>query len=241
MEDLKDVQLGKKYLNGGTSLKYRCLVLDHDDTVVNSTPHVHYPSMVETLKVLRPDMEPLTLEDFVLKCFHPGFSALCSDIFKFTDDEMEYQYKQWKSHTKKNIPDFYPGFPELIKRFKEEGGIVCVASHSDSDIIARDYKIKCGIQPDMIFGWELGEEKRKPNPYPLLEIMRIYGLDKEDLIMVDDLKPGLDMARSCNVAFAAAGWSHAIPEASKYMKENSDYYFETVEAFNEFIFSKCDN
>lgn len=61
-------------------MKYRCLVLDHDDTVVKSTPDIHYPSFVEALKLLRPDMETLSLEEFVSYCFNPGFSELCKDI-----------------------------------------------------------------------------------------------------------------------------------------------------------------
>jgi phosphoglycolate phosphatase-like HAD superfamily hydrolase len=218
-------------------LRFKCLVLDHDDTVVNSTPHIHHPSMVETLKTLRPEMEPLSLETFIANCFHPGFSVFCNEILKFTEEEMEFQYKSWRSHTRTKVPDFYPGFPELIREFKEAGGIVCVASHSEGEIIARDYKLKCGMLPDMIFGWELGEERRKPKPYPLQEIMRGFGLDKEDILVVDDLKPGLDMARSCRVPFAAAGWSHIVSEIKVYMKSNSDYYFERVEDLREFIFS----
>jgi phosphoglycolate phosphatase/pyrophosphatase PpaX len=53
---------------------------------------------------------------------------------------------------------------------------------------------------------------------------------------VDDSKPGLMMARSCNVDFAAAGWSHALPRIENYMRMNSDYYFSTVDEFSEFIF-----
>ena len=36
-------------------VRYQCLVLDHDDTVVNSTASVNYPAFVQTLKTLRPD------------------------------------------------------------------------------------------------------------------------------------------------------------------------------------------
>jgi hypothetical protein len=43
------------------------------------------------------------------------------------------------------------------------------------------------------------------------------------------------MARSCNVDFAAAGWSHSIPEIKKQMKLEADYYFETIEEFKNFI------
>ena len=36
--------------------------------------------------------------------------------------------------------------------------------------------------------------------------MRRGGFTREELLMLDDLKPGYDMAKSCGVDFAAAGW-----------------------------------
>lgn len=216
-------------------MKYKCLVLDHDDTVVMSTPEIHYPSFVEGLKALRPNMEPLSLDEFVTYCFEPGFSELCRDIMKFNDVEQEYQYKIWKKFVTENLPDFYPGFPDLIKDYKKAGGIICVVSHSESQQIIRDYDLHCGLRPDLIFGWELEEDKRKPNPYPLMEIMKAFNLDKADLLVLDDLKPGLTMARSCNVDFAAAGWSHRVPQIENYMRANSDYYFSSVDEFQKFL------
>jgi len=218
-------------------LKYRCLILDHDDTVVKSTPDIHYPSFVEALKVLRPDMKPLRLEEFVSYCFNPGFGELCRDILKLSEEEQNYQYKSWKNYANTIIPDFYPGFSELVKEYKESGGIVTVVSHSESEYITRDYMLNCKLKPDMIFGWDPDEQKRKPSPYPIIEIMKSFGLDSSEILVLDDLKPGLDMARSCNITFAGAGWSHVIPEIKEYMKSNSDYYFSTVDSFREFIFS----
>ena len=216
-------------------MKYKCLILDHDDTVVKSTPDIHYPSFVEGLKTLRPEMDTLSLEEFVSFCFEPGFSALCKDIMKFTDAEQDYQYKIWKNYVSENSPDFYPGFPELIKEYKKSGGIICVVSHSESEQIIRDYDLHCGLRPDLIFGWELKEHQRKPNPFPIIEIMKAFNLENTDLLVLDDLKPGLTMARSCNVDFAAAGWSHTIPEIENYMRSSSDYYFSTVDEFNKFL------
>ena len=218
-------------------MKYRCLVLDHDDTVVKSTAEIHYPSFVEAMKILRPDMKSLNLEEFVLYCFNPGFLLLCKDILKFSQYEQECQYNIWTNYTKTKTPDFYPGFSDFIKEYKKSGGIICVVSHSESEQIARDYMLNCTFTPDLIFGWELEENQRKPNPYPLLEIMKIFNLDNHEILVVDDLKPGLDMARSCNITFAAAGWSHIIPEIKDFMKKNSDHYFSTVESFYEFIFA----
>lgn len=217
-------------------LKYRCLIMDHDDTVVKSTPEIHYPSFVEALKTLRPDEKPLSLEEFVGYCFSPGFSELCSDIIKFTKEEQEYQYRVWKSYTRRIIPDFYEGIPELLNEFKALGGILTVVSHSEREQIERDYKIKCGIVPDMIFGWEDEPCKRKPNPYPVREILRTFNIDKSDALVVDDLKPGFVMAKSCGVDFAGAGWSHKIQEIIDFMESNADYYFRNVEEFWKTMF-----
>lgn len=219
-------------------MRYRCLILDHDDTVVKSTPDIHYPSFAEALKVLRPDMKPLSLEEFVTYCFNPGFYELCKSILKFSEDEQQYQYKIWRNHTNTKIPDFYPGMRQLIIEYKKSGGIISVVSHSESDKIRRDYMYNCRFTPDLIFGWELGEDKRKPNPFPIIETMKKFNLDRDDILVVDDLKPGLDMARSCEIAFAAAGWSHIIKEIKNYMEVNSDYYFTTVDAFMKFLFSE---
>jgi len=218
-------------------LKYRCLVLDHDDTVVKSTPEIHYPSFVEAMKILRPDIKPLSLEEFVSYCFNLGFLPLCKDIMKFSEEEQICQYRIWKSYTKAKSPDFYSGFAELIKEYKKQGGIVCVVSHSESEQIERDYMLNCDLAPDLIFGWELEEHQRKPNPYPVEEIMRIYNLDSHEILVVDDSKPGLDMARKCNITFAGAGWSHIIPEIKDYMEKTSDYYFSTVDEFSKFVLS----
>ena len=220
------------------AIKYKCLILDHDDTGVKSTPDIHYPSFVEALKDLRPNDNPITFEDFVRGCFNPGFSALCKDIIKFTEEEQNHQQVVWKKYTESIVPDFYELFVETIQEFKKQGGIVTVVSHSERNRIERDYSIHCGFVPDAIFGWELPEHQRKPNPYPIKEILKRFNLQETDVLMLDDLKPGLEMARSCNVEFAAAGWSHSIPEIKEQMKMESKYYFETVEQFNHFILNK---
>ncbi len=216
-------------------MRYRCLILDHDDTVVKSTPDIHYPSFVEAVRTLRPNEKPLSLEEFVSYCFNPGFTELCRDIMKFSPEEQAFQYETWRSFTRSKIPLFYEGFSEFLKNYKAEGGIISVVSHSESRQISRDYMYNCGLEPDMIFGWDMEEFQRKPNPYPILETMKSFSLDSNDILVLDDLKPGLDMARKCNVKFAGAGWSHIVPAIRDYMKNHSDYYFNTVDAFIEFL------
>jgi len=218
------------------TLKYKCLILDHDDTAVKSTPEIHYPSFVEAIKKLRPNEKPISFEDFVGYCFEPGFHSLCKDIMKFTDNEMQIQQEIWQIYTSSTTPDFYELFPETINEFKKRGGIVTVVSHSQKSRIERDYLKHCGFLPDAIFGWELPEHQRKPYPYPIQEILRRFNLKESEALMLDDLKPGLEMANICLVDFAAAGWSHSILKIKMQMKQQSKYYFETIEEFNRFLF-----
>lgn len=218
------------------TLRYKCLILDHDDTAVKSTPDIHYPSFVQALKELRPDDQPITFEEFVRYCFAPGFSALCTDIMQFTETKQNHQQKIWKHYTESTTPNFYELFPETVQEFAKQGGIVTVISHSESSKIKRDYATHCNVLPDAIFGWELAEHQRKPHPYPIKQILDRYNLAATDALVLDDLKPGMTMVKSCNLDFAAAGWSHKIPETKQWMEANSDYYFGTVEEFRDFIF-----
>ena len=216
-------------------LNYRCLVLDHDDTVVRSEETVNYPSFLEALKVLRPG-RTITREEFTRWCFSPGFSALCSDYIGLTPEEIDVQYDMWRSYVATHIPPPYDGLRPNLTRWKQEGGLLCVSSHSARENILRDYRLHFDLEPDQIFDWDLGEDRRKPSPYALQEIMRLYDLRPDELLMVDDLKPGYDMAHACGVPFACAGWSHDDPEIRAFLRRFSDFYLETVQELEPLLF-----
>lgn len=74
-----------------------------------------------------------------------------------------------------------------------------MSSHSMRKTILRDYEAAGLPTPELIFDWACPEGKRKPHPYALQETMRILNLKPEELLMVDDLKPGYDMAKACGV------------------------------------------
>ena len=89
----------------------------------------------------------------------------------------------------------------------------------------------------MIYGWEPDQTRVKPSPFPILDIIEKKGFKKEDVIVVDDLKPGLDMARAAGVKFGYSGWSSLrLQEIEKYMRENADYFFETPDDLKQLLF-----
>lgn len=134
-------------------MRYQCLVLDHDDTVVNSTATINYPAFVQTLQKLRPDVH-MTLDDFFSYSFEPGFGALCSDILGFSDAEMDIQYQTWLDYVRTHVPDTFPGMHDLLHRFRAAGGHICVVSHSVPENILRDYRAHDLPTPELIYGWD---------------------------------------------------------------------------------------
>ncbi|MBQ7455057.1 MAG: HAD family hydrolase [Clostridia bacterium] len=188
--------------------RYRCLVLDHDDTAVMSTPAIHFPSFLDTLARLRPGTE-MTIGEYSRLCFDPGFERMCYEVFHFTPEEMAWQLENWQRHVERQIPPFHAGMPELIRRQKAAGGLVCVISQSYSRFVLRDYAAAGLPAPDLCIGWEIGSALQKPNPYPLRETLRRFRLSPANALVVDDLKPGYDMARAAGCDFAAALWAYA--------------------------------
>ena len=208
-------------------MKYKCLVFDHDDTVVNSTATIHHPCFAEYLKEFYPG-ETMGLEEYFLLNFAPGFVPMCRERYGMTDEDLAHEATYWQNYVRSHIPTAYPGLREIMERQKAEGGLVCVVSHSFDYNIRRDYEANGLPSPDAVYGWERPEHQRKPNTFPLDDIMARFDLKPSELLMIDDLKPGYDMAAAAGVDFAAVGWAYEIPEIESFMRQNCPLYFKKV-------------
>ena len=224
-------------------LKYKCLILDHDDTAVDSTASIHHPAHQEIMRRIRPGSTPINLEGWFKKNFHPGIMEYLVGELKFTDSELEKELLIWRDYTHSHMPRFYPGFIDMLQEYKSRGGIVTVVSHSEVEIIEKHYREADSLGtvfPDYIFGWTFEPEKRKPNPFPVNQILKRFDLQKEEALIVDDLKPGVEMAKASGVPIAAAGWGHQIPDVRAYMEANCLAYLTEVEKLRELILVSSD-
>lgn len=218
------------------ALRYPCLVLDHDDTVVDSTAHVHYPAFLACAQLLRPGQVSMTLEEYFRMNCDPGLGAYYKDVLGLSADELAFETQFWLDYVASHAPEVYPGMDDVIRAQKRRGGWVCVVSHSRRENILRDYAISALPEPDLVYGSELPLERQKPLPWPLLNIMDRLGLAPEELLMVDDLPMGRDMARAAGVPFAAATWAHAIPQLQEQLAREP-LSFHTPKALFDYLFS----
>ena len=218
-------------------MKYKCLVLDHDDTTVASTAEIHFPCFLEYLKITRPHLlSEWDLETYLIKNFHPGISSILRDELSMDEAEVRRELDFWANYVEGHTPRVYDGIGEIITEFRARGGIIAVDSHSLLKYIKRDYEYNMLPMPDIIYSWDLPEEKRKPSPYTLFDLMEKYSLSRDEILVVDDLKPGYDMARGAGVDFAAAGWGYDVPEIEDFMRKNCDYYLKCVSDLSDILF-----
>jgi phosphoglycolate phosphatase/pyrophosphatase PpaX len=218
------------------TLKYKCLLLDHDDTAIPTTKNTHFPAHLKVLDLLNRSHQGVDLDTWFLKNFDPGIMDYYTKELGFSDDEMELEQKIWREYTTNfnKVPDFFPKLIDSLKKYHEKGGLVVIVSHSQEDIIDKHYKLKGkGFLPDKIYGWNY--ELKKPNPELIEEIKNKYNLDKSKMILVDDLKPGFLMAKESSIDFGYASWGHKIPQIQEFMKKNATYYLNNIDDFEKTI------
>jgi phosphoglycolate phosphatase/pyrophosphatase PpaX len=218
-------------------MRYRLLLIDHDDTAVDSTAVVHYPAHLEALRVLRPQAARPTIEQWWLANFEPGIMEHLVSVLGMNETELAREMEIWRSFTTSRVPPFFPGFRELLVSFRDRGGLVAVVSHSERQNILRDYRQPGGpaFEPDLVFGWEADPGRRKPDPWPVREALARLGAEAGEALVIDDLRPGVIMAQAAGVAAAGAGWAHRVPRIRDWMRGHCLACFDTVGELGAFL------
>lgn len=217
-------------------LKYKCLVLDHDDTVVQTEKTIGYPYFRDYVERIRPGMT-LSFAEYVHDCNNMVFADMCRARWNMTEEELTEEYLGWKDYSRKNIPEVCPGIGDVIRRQKEMGGLVCVSSLSTREIIERDFLHHFGFLPDAIYDYDLPVHQRKPNTYALTDLLERFQLKPQDILMVDDMKLGWQMAKAVGADTAFAGWSKTdFPALMEEMQGICDYSFHCAKDLEKFLF-----
>ncbi len=221
-------------------MKYKCLIIDHDDTTVDSTPAIHYLAHQEQMKRLGRESETSTLEEWFKVNFDPGFSVYIDSILKLSDSEKKICYDIWREFTTVMTPPFFDGMLPLLQKFRNKGGIIVVVSHSESDIIKSHYEKQTeipGFIPDRIIGWTGDPDKQKPNCWPVEQVQKQFALRNDEILVVDDLRPGITMANNAGVDSAGVGWSHNLPIIREGIINQCTYFLDTVDDLSKLVFS----
>ncbi len=220
-------------------LKRKALVLDHDDTVVASTLSVHYPAFVKAMEVFRPQVTPLSLSEFQSMNLDPGLDDYYREVLKMSEQEKAQEYKLWRSFADQILPEAYEDIHSILLQFQAAGGLIFVSSLNHANVIYRDYqRLFPSVILSDVFCADQHSDLVKPNPEQLLYIMKKYRLQAKDLLMVDDLHYGLDMAKAAGVDFAYAQYSQINENNHKYFKQHAQIILEKPSELKKHILVK---
>ena len=198
--------------------RIKCLALDHDDTVVMSSPDIHYPSFVEAMRLLRPERAGMGFDEFIAYSCAPGIQALLTDVLCLNAEEMRVQQSIWRRYTRTRTPDAYPGFTALFASFRARGGHVAVISHSEREVILRHYRELFGFPIEDYYRCAGFDFARHPYPELAARFMEHYNAGVPGCAVTAHAVDTLQ-------TLARMGWQQAVLSASR-----RDYLIEQVSA-----------
>ena len=164
----------------------------------------------------------------------------------------------------RSIPDFPEEgiiFRDVTSVLQDADGLRLAIDTMQEKIQDLDYDVVVGPESrGFIFGTPIAYNNHKPfvlirkkGKLPCQTVEMEYELEYgtatiemhkdaikpgQKIIVVDDLKPGYDMARGAGVRFAAAGWAYDVPEIEDFMRKNCDFYLKSTEELARLLFGE---
>lgn len=220
------------------SLRYKCIVIDHDDTTFDSTPSIHFPAYLEYCKLYmkeRTYYKWLNLEQWYEMLWDDGYYEHLKNDMKLNKEEMDVEYHMWIDYVAKRQSRMFDGFFEMLVEFRKRGGIICVCSHGVEKNIRMNYE-QYNFQPDEVFGSIKGHpELCKPFTYPIEQIQKKYGFKNEEICMIDDLYPGFKMAQDAGIDAIGVMYGEGHKLVEQKMKDMCKHVFYTVKELSDFL------
>ncbi len=213
-------------------VRFKAIIIGHDDTVVDSSRLIHHPAHIESMRVLRPDHIPCSLSEWFSINASPGGLMKYYQDLQFTKEEYQKEHEMWLQYSQAtHIPRFYDGILTLLKKIQSAGVPIIICSNSPSSQIIRHY-VGTGVFPNAIYGWNPDKTLNKPHPWPVHDTVRRLGLTSpNEVCVIDDMTPGIKMARIAGAFPICAAWGPTFDlchDVRQYMKDNSVYICPTV-------------
>ena len=103
-------------------LKYPCLILDHDNTVVRTSPDIQYPAFLHSLKCAGLDFS-LSEREFLL-IEYEGLQSFIREHFHLTPKMFQKIDDGWFDYMSRHTAKIYDGMAEILQRHRAAGFII---------------------------------------------------------------------------------------------------------------------
>ena len=205
-------------------LKYPCLIYDLDGTLIDS--------LKDIAAALNTSRAQFNLPEYSLETIMPmighGLKHLVECSFKDDDVDIDVALKRAEEAYRQNPfqhSTIFPGVTDTLKRFQQAGASQYIVSNKPSFLIPAvlDH-LKLSHYFTKAFGGD-DFEKRKPNPLAIQHILNLEkGFSLNQMLMVGDMAPDLDMARNAGIdsVFCTFGYANASLDANYTINQFSE-------------------
>lgn len=207
-------------------------VFDFDDTIVDSTPKIHYEAYKQFCELT--NKKYLSLKEYYCELFNKTYVEFLKDM-NLTDEEYKLEYQNWKKYTSTHHPIPFNKILSLLEYINLKGHKLVICSQSDRKTI-ENFFTKTFVKVDLIIaGDRIHPERNKPYNYPINLIKKQFNVDNSQIIVVDDMKPGLLMAKNNDVKSIGVLYSGYHDMLRNEIYELSTVVAETIEDLISYI------
>lgn len=193
-------------------MKYKCLIFDFDGTLADTTVGIvrTYQETIRLMGLKVPDEE--RVKSTIGLALKDGLMAGVEELTDSLADEACAIYRRIFPEIAVPCITAFPGIPEMIKRLKDMGYILVIAtsrSHRSLDGLAE----KLGVKE--YFSGMYGAEdvvNHKPAPDLVNLILKDFSLKPEDALVIGDATYDLLMGKAAGCRVCGVTWGNQSRE-----------------------------
>ena len=179
--------------------RFELIVFDWDGTLINTIDWIVTCLQTAGIKHGFVSPEPQAAKDVIGLDIQNAVQTLYPEADSQTQRQIVSDYSQTYFSKKLSQNDFFPGVYEMLKRLKDSGYRMAVATGKTREGL--DKALKATETEDIFDITRCADETAsKPNPLMLHEIMYLTGTSPTKTLMVGDSIHDMQMALNANIA-----------------------------------------
>lgn len=169
----------------------------------------------------------------IISLFGPPEDVILKQLFTENLEEASRDYYTFYQENHKNYTSIFSGMDYIISSIKESErtlGIFTGKGRRTSEITLRELALLNYF--DLIVTGD-DVKNHKPHPEGIINFLEKFNFNPPEVLMIGDSPSDISAAKEAGVYSAALLWDcYAKDEIRKF---NADYYFDTLNEFEEFI------